>query len=411
MRTPRRECVLSVREHDSIEVSDQDSKFLEKLVPNILKFRRGSVCAANYVGVLTLPSGTVLEILPKIPMTCGNEESWEQTVRIFLKMLRCFSGTPKVHETSKILALRNFNMLAYFIRQFLISLTQLVHEGLARQYVTRQDNLPYLRGRVVFHEHIRLNLVNRSRVYSSFGELSVNRPVNRLIVTTLNCLEGRVGYGVNRKLLKDLRIMFSDVPPSQNIVADWQAHSIDRSMPQYKEVIKWIGLFLFGHGLATYSGKHTNIGLLFPMEAIFEEFVCESIHKHAAGFQVCTQGPRQSLMQLNDMLMFNMKPDITLWRRNKLLYLLDTKWKVLDRTNTRDNFQISQSDLYQLYTYGKQYSSKTLVLIYPMSPIFKEPLSFEYADGPPLICFPFDVDDAKTSVDRLLSELDAQNGS
>lgn len=230
----------------------------------------------------------------------------------------------------------------------------------------------------------------------------MNRPVNRLIVTTLKHLESRVNNEDSLKLLKDLKIMFADVPPSQNVVADWKSHNIDRSMPHYKEIMKWIGLFLFGHGLATYSGKYSNIGLLFPMESIFEDFVCTNIRKYASGFQVHLQGPPRCLLRLNDVRMFKMKPDITMVSRNGDLYLLDAKWKLLDRTNTRDKFQISQSDLYQLYTYGQQYSSKALVLIYPMNPMFKEPLSFKYADGLPLICFPFDVDDAKASVCRLL---------
>lgn len=38
---------------------------------------------------------------------------------------------------------------------------------------------------------------------------------------------------------------------------------------------------------------------------------------------------------------------------------------------------------------------------------FRESKSFQYLDGFPLICFPVNVDDARTRVGRLLSELDA----
>ena len=396
----------TVHEHERIAVSDSDIQFLNKYVPSIFtRGARGEMLASNYVGVLTLPSGSVLEILPKVPLTGSVDDEQRETRELFLKMLQCYRGTPKTSETAKILSLRNFNMLSYFIHMFLNSLVQLVHGGLARQYITEHDNLPYLKGRIEFKEHLRLNVFNKTRFYSSFGELSVNRPVNRLIVTTLNRLQLWVDSYETRKVLKDLQLLFADVSPSRNVHADWNAHHIDRSMPHYTEIMKWIGLFLFGHGLATYSGQHSNIGLLFPMEKIFEAFITKNLRQYAEGFQVHSQGPRRSLVSLDGKEMFFMKPDITLKKQNEVQYVLDAKWKEIDSTNAYDKFQIAQSDLYQLFTYGKKYSSKASVLIYPLNENFRDSLRFQFIHEIPLICFPFDIRDTKTSVDRLIKEV------
>lgn len=400
---------LTVHEHERITLTDsRDRPFLKQFVPSIFtRSARGEILASNYVGALTLPSGSVLEILPKVPLTTSVGDERQETRKLFFKMLHCYRGNPKSSDTTKISSLKHFSMLSCFIYLFLNSLVKLVHEGLARQYIAELDNLPYLKGRIEFKEHLRQNTLNKSRFYSSFGELSVNRPVNRLIVTTLNRLQLWVGSYENRKLLKDLQVMFADVSPSHNVHTDWNAHHIDRSMPHYTEIMKWIGMFLFGHGLATYSGQHSNIGLFFPMEKIFEDFVTQSLRKYAYGFQVRAQGPRRPLVCLDGTRMFYMKPDITLGKQNEVYYVLDAKWKVLDSAKTYEKFQIAQSDLYQLYTYGEQYSCKASVLIYPMNANFREPLRFKYTHGVPLICFPFDIHDTKTSVDRLLNEVTA----
>lgn len=48
---------------------------------------------------------------------------------------------------------------------------------------------------------------------------------------------------------------------------------MDRSRPHYGSVMQWVGLFLFGQGLTTFSGRHRNHSLLLPMEDVFEDFV------------------------------------------------------------------------------------------------------------------------------------------
>ena len=43
-------------------------------------------------------------------------------------------------------------------------------------------------------------------------------------------------------------------------------------MRHYDTVMPWVGLFRFGHGLATFAGPHVIRALLFPMEEVFEDF-------------------------------------------------------------------------------------------------------------------------------------------
>ena len=47
---------------------------------------------------------------------------------------------------------------------------------------------------------------------------------------------------------------------------------MDRTIQHYDAVMQWVGLFLFDYGLTTFTGKHVNQALLFPMWEIFEDF-------------------------------------------------------------------------------------------------------------------------------------------
>ena len=54
-------------------------------------------------------------------------------------------------------------MFEAFVHLFLTSVVLLTRRGLARAYRTQEANLPCLRGRILFPQHVRENLVDRSR--------------------------------------------------------------------------------------------------------------------------------------------------------------------------------------------------------------------------------------------------------
>ena len=162
-------------------------------------------------------------------------------------------------------------MLDVFVRLFLTNLVLLAQRGLARQYRGVEETLPWLRGRIQFPEHIRRNAVNRALFHVAFDEFTANRPENRLIHSAIHKLRS-VTHPDNHQLLHQLGICFSEVPRSARPEVDWERHRIDRSMRHYDTVMAWVGLFLFHHGLATFSGQHVNQALLFPMEEVLRGF-------------------------------------------------------------------------------------------------------------------------------------------
>lgn len=360
--------------------------------------------AQNYVGIITTRKGTVLEILPKIDLS--GDKNNKRTKEIFLNMLRTWRGLNEAQfSQSNINELPRFNMLEAFIRLFLDNLVSLTRRGIARHYQSVEDNLSCLKGRLLFPQHLRINLANQARFYVRYDEFSADRPANRLINSAIHKLMPIVRQPQNQQLLYQLRLCFDEIPLSRQWQTDWDRHRVDRTMQHYNSVMQWVGLFLFGHGLTTFQGKHVNQSLLFPMEEVFEDFVTCHFRKHQDQFSVKPQGPQEPLAQLNGKVdAFQMKPDITLSSSDKR-FILDTKWKRINENANDPKRGIIQADMYQLYSYGKKYGCEKVALIYPHTDEFKNHFHYRFDDKLSLFCFPFDVEHPKKSVDEIISSL------
>ena len=409
---------LAIREHEELKGLSQDEQqdLKEFALENqtdgegnyrpVLELKNNRLYAQNYVGIIETHKGTVLEILPKVNFA----EDTEETKRIFFKMLGDWRGFKSLAQfnASHINAVQRFNMLEVFVHLFLNNLVLLTQRGLARHYQSEEDNQPYLRGRILFPQHIRENVANRARFFVGYDEFSANRPANRLIHSTIHKLMGSVRQPRNQQLLHQLRINFSDIPQSSHLKSDWDRHQVDssdRSMQHYDEVMQWVGLFLFGQGLTTFAGRYVNQTLLFPMWEVFEDFVAANFRRYRENFFVREQGRQEPLAHIDGKGVFYMKPDISLMSGRETEFILDTKWKRINGEGSDRKHGISQADMYQLFAYGKKYGCKQVALVYPKTEQFQEMLRYEFDDELSLSCFPFDVTEPQGSVDEILNHL------
>ena len=396
--------VVTVKEHKAIAVSDSltadDIAYLQLNAGSVFKRKNGRLAASNYVGIVTTRRGTVVEILPKIDLG-GESTDTERTRELFLKMLRCWRRLKqtKTLPESDIRAMRRFPMLEIFFHQFLTNLNLLTRGGLARRYIAVEENLPYMKGRVLFREQILENVANQTRFFVAHDELSANRPANRLIHSTLTRIAPRVQTNVNRQLHRQLIPSFAEVPQAVDPHTDWRKHHVDRSMRHYGTVMPWVGLFLFNQGLTTFFGRHANLSLLFPMEQVFEDFVTSSFRRYQDHYSVHSEKPRKKLAKFDGSGAFTMKPDIVLMTGGRSdAIILDAKWKDINEHNARDNHGISQADMYQLYAYGSCYECSAVALVYPKNRNFTQVLHYTFFDGLALVCLPFDIARPKESV-------------
>jgi 5-methylcytosine-specific restriction enzyme subunit McrC len=333
------------------------------------------------------------------PRNFSKNMSFDDARSQLMKMLRCLPGFRHIRSSNADLQTERMPLLEVFIRHFLDAVRTLVKRGLRSDYVTQEDNLPALRGKLLVAHHIRHNGIRRERFFTRHDEFSQNRAENRLIHTALRKVLGWCRAQENQRTARELCFVFADVPLSTNIRLDMQHIRPDRGMAYYETALEWASLILHGQSPIASTGSQHAPSLLFPMDAVFEAYVQKHLARQLCdGFILKPQASTQHLVEHDEESWFRMKPDLLVKNKQKTHLVLDTKWKLLDanKNNARDKYQLSQADFYQMYAYGQHYlgGHGDIVLIYPKTDDFFEPLpvfEFPTAAGMRLWVLPFCV--------------------
>lgn len=325
------------------------------------KYGQEILTVQNYVGTIMLSTGTTIEILPKL-FKDDKQENRENARRLVVEMLKaCGLITYKSFQNAN-LKYEKMPIFEIYIRIFLNEIFDLYKKGLKSGYELKQENEKFLKGKLLFSQHIKYNFAHAERFFVEYDEFSVNRPENRLIKATLERLKRVAQAEENKRDLRRLLMIFEDVESSTHIDSDFQKCTGGRNMKEYEGILSFCKMFLRGLSYSTYAGKHNTLALLFPMEKLFEGYIAKKLKEKMTDWKVVPQCKGQYLF--TEPKMFLLKPDVYLEKDEKVI-LLDTKWKVLfdDR---RQNFGISQADMYQMYAYYNRYSKvKRVVLVYP----------------------------------------------
>jgi len=360
----------------------------------------------NYVGVLFTPTGEHIEVLPKVGRKGLDRKQAEDSSRETLLMMLQHLGVFRHLVTNQAsITTKKMPLLEVFISQFLATVNLLVKRGLKSDYVREEDNQSFLKGKLLVAKQLRHNLVNQHKFYVEFDDYQINRPANRLIKTAMVKLSKYTRLAVNQKLLRELDFAFADVPLSKSVKQDINDLKLDRGMKDYHVPIDWAKLILEGFSPLSMQGNHNALSLLFPMESVFESYVASILRDQLVeGAVLTTQARSKYLVNHNEQNQFQLKPDLLISLPNEKQVVLDTKWKLLDKDST--NGGLSQSDFYQMFAYGHKYlgGSGDMVLIYPASDTFQEPIetSFDFDKALRLWVVPMDLNPDTENSKRLI---------
>ena len=359
--------------------------------------RRGrpAILVTSYVGVIRAPDGYQIEVLPKVGRVAGSNA--QDARKLLVDMLRCLPGFRHIQTFNAHLAATRMPLLEVFMREFLLAVERVVKRGLRSDYTAQQDNVPALRGKLLFAENLRQNLCRADRFFTAHDTFSSNRPENRLLHAALRRVLVLCASQPHQQLARELCNVFADVPVSTRVAQDFQQVRMDRGMGRYADALAWARIILEDESPLTGAGAYRAPSLLFPMEAVFEAFVARHLGRKLVPPRVLqSQACGHHLVNHRSQSWFWLKPDLLVRDGSHTRLVLDTKWKLLDHTraNGTDKYGLSQADFYQLYAYGQTYLDGTgdLVLVYPRTDRFTEPLpvfEFPKAQGLRLWVVPF----------------------
>jgi len=351
--------------------------------------------ARNYVGVLQTKSGLTIEILPKI----ADKNDAKKSKNVFIKMLRTLRNFPFKSSNLASLKTQNLPILEIFILMFLCELEALVKNGIKSDYVTLEENLNFLKGKLNINEQIKQNSVHKERFYVEYNEFLSDIKINRIIKTTLKFLYKKSNYSKNQQKIREFLFIFDEVSECEDYKNFFKNYSINRQVKYYEQTLLWCKIFLLGDTFTPHKGDDLALALLFDMNKLFESYVGNFIKKKHVG--TILQHSEKHLIE--DPKGFKLRPDIFLEGE----FIADTKWKIIrqDMNESEKKYKISQADLYQLYAYGKKYECGKLYLIYPkIEGAWQETMKFRYEDEMWLEILYFDLE-KDTKNDEILENL------
>lgn len=371
--------LITIREHETIRVSDtpddprphissvRAESLVEATTPRegmgmaaLAWNGRSHVKASGVVGVIATPDTTV-EVLPKV-------DAWDDAdARLNLVRMLIEAGLIEIeHRDLAGMDWRSHSLLEIFARIFLRRLATEVRRGLSRRYNGHEDDLPKLRGRLdVKRQFTRLALLP-DRLACRYDELTVDTPLNRVLKAATSLLSRRAALASNKRYAYDLLDQLHDVPDMDVRSFDWSSISIDRTNRRLAPLVAIARLLLSGQRQSTASGQRSGFALLFDMASLFESWVGQTLRRRLSnqGYEVRLQGPFGWALthEGTDAGRFRTIPDITI-RRDGTCSILDTKWKLLDDTNSK--LGVSQADVYQLCAYARVYEAASIALLFP----------------------------------------------
>lgn len=357
--------------------------------------------ARNYVGLIQTKSGFCLEILPKTFRTANENDGFKikdctcthpltpsaregeslsnddtkpkkcqvcKAKDILLNMLKTLKNSPFKQSHISNLKTQNAPLLEIFVIMFLNELETLIKKGLKSDYIECEQNRKFLKGKLLFTQNLKHNFAHKERFFTASDEFSSDIAPNKLIKSTLLLLSTRPFSTKTNARIMQSRFVFDEISPSQNYDKDFAKCVNLRHFKAYELLLLWCKIFLNKQTFTAYQGSQKAFALLFDMNELFESFVAWHLKRYVAHeqceYEVKTQDTSKHLLLENDKEnKFRIRPDIVGYKNNKANFIADTKWKILNFS--RNDYGVSQGDLYQIFAYLSKYQCQNGILIYP----------------------------------------------
>jgi 5-methylcytosine-specific restriction enzyme subunit McrC len=222
---------------------------------------------------------------------------------------------------------------------------------------------------------------------------SFDRPENRLLRSGIELILRSTRVSDNWRLARELSTTMVDIPESTDLSADFGRWSKDRLMADYSTIRTLCELILLHRTPFAVAGTHRGLSMLLPMERLFELYVLASLRKAApSSIEIRAQAGDRYLCEHDGAAWFRLRPDMIV-SDGARSWIVDTKWKLLSSDRARQ-YDLSQSDIYQLFAYGQKYLAGVgdVFLVYPQTAAFPEPLPpFHFSPQMRLHVLPFDL--------------------
>ena len=218
--------------------------------------------------------------------------------------------------------------------------------GLLHGYLTQEEALYTVRGRIRFDEQLRRRFGVPLPVEVRYDEFTADVLANRLVKAAvyrlgrirLRSARARQELGWLAAMLEEVSLV--DFPPK-----DVPPVRYDRLNEHYRGVVELSRLILRHGEFETGRGAVRATGFLMDMNVVFQEFVTEALRD---ALEVSPHAfLEKRIPDLDDTGRIHLRPDLTWWEGSSCVFVGDAKYK-----NIAGERRVPNADLYQLLAYA-----------------------------------------------------------
>jgi len=258
-------------------------------------------------------------------------------------------------------------------RLFLNELEEIFKRGLYKRYVRREENINFLKGRLLINGQVGNEIRKRPKFFCSYDDLTFDNLENRIVLKATTLLIPLIRFNelIKRDLiryshqLRDLACL-ADVTPD-----DCDKVQYSRLNEYYEPIIKFSKVILQNYFIrSVHGGGARGFNFIVNMNKVYEDFITEIVKELVNEDDVFTnyviEGQKKfdSLVREKKIIT---KPDIILRKKGTDNYplIIDAKYKK----------QANNADYYQVIAYALAIpTAKTCCLIYPEDEPIESPV-------------------------------------
>ncbi|MCG3701843.1 McrC family protein [Aliarcobacter butzleri] len=339
----------TIYEYEEIKEDSEDYKKLKSYIINTTELHKyftldwKDLKAKQYCGILNF-NNQDFYILPKI----ANRND-EKNLNIFIYMLMYAYDVKLSNEQIASCANQEHTILEVFVQMFANGLLQELKKGLYKEYLTKQDNLPVLKGKYLINENLKYNFT-KNKIYCEYDEFSQNNSLNQFFLYAVKYLQKFVN---DKKLLKQCELIFDEVEYRQIDINRLETINFNRLNMRFKISFE-IALLLLRQSIPLFNQDKKSFAFLFDMNILFEKFIARMVKKCFDNVEV-----PKNYISFNGL---NLKPDIIVKSKN---LIIDCKYKKINIDKLTD-----RNDRYQMYIYANNFENEkslnyNTMLLYP----------------------------------------------
>ena len=232
-------------------------------------------------------------------------------------------------------------------------IAQQLKQGLHREYVNKNEDLPVMHGKLDFNGTIKNMVQNKKQLACEYDELSENNIFNQIIKTTVFLLLKEDSVKDESKIaLKKEMLFFSGVDEINPFLIRWDLLRFNRNNQSYRMLLSICQFVLEGLLLTTDDGNVKLAQFLDEqrMCRLYERFILEFYRKEVPEVKANASKIEWQLDDGMSSLLPTMQSDIMLTHGNKTL-IIDAKYYSHATQVQYGKHTLHSQNVYQIFTY------------------------------------------------------------